>query len=275
MNTSGNTRTTGKEQFYTPPDVAGSVVDRLLSLRPDLKTKKWLEPSGGTGSFIEALLARGVEDIVSYDIEPHHSLVKQGDFHEVELDFRGAVSVGNPPFGRNNALSIPFFNKCATHSDVVCFIVPKSWGKWSVTNRLDRDFHLLDEYDLKVDYEGSSSPKGVLNTVVQTWERRPTHRAKVTVQDLGMVIKTTPEDADVSLTVFGYSCGKVKTQFPRVPNTTQMFLKLGHDRALEALQSVDFSRFSKNVAYTEALSSQEINYLLNEYILGDPHVVLK
>jgi hypothetical protein len=48
-----------------------------------------------------------------------------------------------------------------------------------------------------------------------------------------------------------------------------MFLKLNHPRALEALQAVDFSRFFKNTAYTEALSLQEINFLLNEYLIGE------
>jgi hypothetical protein len=62
----------------------------------------------------------------------------------------------------------------------------------------------------------------------------------------------------------------VKTDFPKVPNTTQMLLTLHHPMALKALQTVDFSRFFNNTAYTEALSIQEINYLLNEYIFGDP-----
>jgi hypothetical protein len=69
----------------------------------------------------------------------------------------------------------------------------------------------------------------------------------------------------VSLTIFGRGCGKVKTEFPRVPNTTQMFLKLNNDWVLDALMNVDFSRFYNNVAFVEALSIQEINYLLNDY----------
>ena len=90
------------------------------------------------------------------------------------------------------------------------------------------------------------------------------------VQDRGVVKKSNPPSADVSLTIFGYSCGTVKTEFPRRPNTTQMFLTLHHPAALEALQSVDFSKFFNNTAYTEALSLQEINYLLNEYLFSDP-----
>ena len=55
----------------------------------------------------------------------------------------------------------------------------------------------------------------------------------------------------------------------------EMFLKLNHPRALATLQTADFGRFFRNTAYTEALSIQEINYLLNEAILGDPHLVEK
>ena len=36
---------------------------------------------------------------------------------------------------------------------------------------------------------------------------------------------------------------------------------------MAALSKVDFSKFFKNTAYTQALSLQEINYLLNEEIL--------
>ena len=98
-------------------------------------------------------------------------------------------------------------------------------------------------------------------------------REKIAVEDRSVVRRATPNSADVSLTIFGFGCGTLKTEFPRKPNTTQLFLTLHHPRALEALQAVDYSRFSQNTAYTAALSLQEINYLLNEYLFGDPGLV--
>ena len=68
-------------------------------------------------------------------------------------------------------------------------------------------------------------------------------------------------------------CGTVKTEFPRRKVTTELYLHTRHPRALEALNNVNYQRFSTNVAYTEALSIQEINYLLNEYLFGDPRVI--
>jgi len=275
----GNTRVTGKEQFYTPPALALELTKSLAGLIPDFAQRVIIEPAGGTGAFITAAASMGVTQVQSWDIEPKHSSVKQGDFLRQTLPFDGAVTLGNPPFGRNNSLSIPFFNHAANHSDYIAFIVPRSWRKWSVLNRLDRRFHLVSDTDIRIDYVDEAGTqlmvKRRLATCFQIWERRADLRPLISVADQGLVTKTTPELADVSLTIFGYGCGTVKTAFERKPNSTQMFLKLEHPRALDALQKVDFGRFYRNTAYTEALSLQEINYLLNQEILGNPHLVEK
>ncbi len=273
----GNTRVTGKEQFYTPRPVADRVVAQVIEAVPDAVGRTWIEPAGGTGTFIDAARDVGVVDVVSFDIEPRHRDVARGDFLQQRLNVRGAISVGNPPFGRNNALSVPFFNHCAMYSDYIAFVVPRSWRKWSVVNRLDSGFHLATDDDLSINYVDSegvvASGRTYLQTCVQIWERRDVRRPKVKVQDQGIVAKCKPEDADVALTIFGFSCGTVKTDFPRRKVTTEIYLQLLHPRAMEALQAVDYSRFSRNVAYTDALSIQEINYLLNEYVFGDPGLV--
>ena len=275
----GNTRVTGKEQFYTPPALALELTGTLAGLVPDFAQRTIIEPAGGTGAFITAAASMGVTRVQSWDIEPKHSSVNKGDFLLQELAVEGAVTLGNPPFGRNNSLSIPFFNHAANHSDFIAFIVPRSWRKWSVLNRLDRRFHLVSDTDIRIDYVDETGTqlmvKRRLATCFQIWERRAEPRLLVSVADQGLITKTTPELADVSLTIFGYGCGTVKTAFERKPNSTQMFLKLEHPQALEALQKVDFSRFYRNTAYTEALSLQEINYLLNQEILGNPHLVEK
>lgn len=267
----GNTRVTGKEQFYTPHGEALKVLERVLKHLADASDRPFLEPAGGTGAFIDAARGLGFSKIVSMDIEPRHADVQLGDFLASRLDLNGAVCVTNPPFGRNNALSIPFFNQAAIYSDLIAFVVPRSWRKWSVINRLDSSFHLVDDWDLEIDYVDNQGDhthgKGNLRTCVQVWKRDPSKlRAKVSVPDHGIIQKTTPEEADVSFTLFGYGCGSVREDFPRVKNSTQAFFKLTHPRALEALRSVDYSRFYNHTAYTEALGLQEINFLLNEYL---------
>lgn len=272
----GNTRVTGKEQYYTPADLAESLMAEVEKLVPDLAKRTVIEPAGGTGAFIQAAQNRGVTEFLSFDIEPKHSLVKRADFLHQKIRAKDALTISNPPFGRNNSLSIPFFNKAAEHSEFICFIVPRSWRKWSVINRLDRRFHLVADHDILVDYVDESgerlSKRTSLSTCFQIWQRRSELRPLVKVQDLGVIQKCDPVDADVALTIFGFGCGKVRTEFERKPNSTVMFLRVLHPQALAALKSVDFNRFSKNTAYTEALALPEINYLLNEAIFGNPHL---
>ena len=275
----GNTRVTGKEQYYTPADLAERLLGEVLQLVPDLSSRTVLEPAGGTGSFINAAKKIGVNDFLSFDIEPKHHKVAKGNFLEATIAAKNAVTISNPPFGRNNSLSIPFFNKAANHSEFICFIVPRSWRKWSVINRLDHRFHLVADHDINIDYEDDLgvklSKRSSLATCFQIWQRKELPRPTYLVSDQGLIEKTDSTNADVALTIFGFGCGKVLTEFDRKPNSTRMFLKLHHPKALAALQTVDFSRFYKNTAYTEALSFQEINYLLNEAILGNPHLVEK
>lgn len=272
----GNTRVTGKEQYYTPKPLALELVGHIEKVLGSLAGKTVLEPAGGTGAFIEAVQAKGVANVISFDIEPLHELVSVGDFLEQDIKESNLITISNPPFGRNNSLSIPFFNHAAKVSDAICFIVPRSWRKWSVTNRLDLGFELSLDLDIEIDYVDAAgqplSSKNHLATCFQIWKKTDAPRGLVRVTDKGIIEKVSSDQADVSLTIFGYGCGKVKTQFEPVPNTTQMFLKLNHPQALAALESVDYSKFFKNTAYTEALSLQEINYLLNEEIYGDPMI---
>jgi predicted RNA methylase len=266
----GNRRVTGKEQYYTPRALAEDLVQKVKAIIPDFSSRTVLEPAGGTGAFVEAAKNAGAQKVLSLDIEPKHGDVTKANYLNAKLKLQDAVTISNPPFGRNNSLSIPFFNRAAEHSEYIAFIVPRSWRKWSVINRLDRRFHLVLDEDLSIDYVDDThnliSQKNNLKTCFQVWQRKPELREIVKVEDRGYVTKVTPDEADVALTVFGFSCGRVNTEFERKPNTTRMFLKLNHPKALKALQSVNYQRFSKNTAYTEALSFQEINYLLNEQL---------
>ncbi len=272
----GNTRVTGKEQYYTPSELAHTLVEYVEKTVGPIAGRTILEPAGGTGSFIEAVKARGAKKVISFDIEPLFDEVLLGDFLDQQITETGLITISNPPFGRNNSLSIPFFNHAAKLSDAICFIVPRSWRKWSVTNRLDLNFELVFDKDLDIDYVDADgdliSEKNRLATCFQIWKRTDSQRSLVRVKDMSVVEKVSPELADVSLTAFGYGCGKIREEFERVPNTTQLFLKLNHPRALAALKTVDYSRFFKSTAYTEALSFQEINFLLNEESFGNPMI---
>ncbi len=65
----GNTRVTGKEQYYTPKDLAEKLISEVLGVVPDLAKRTVIEPAGGTGSFIKAAQSIGVTEFLAFDIE--------------------------------------------------------------------------------------------------------------------------------------------------------------------------------------------------------------
>jgi predicted RNA methylase len=265
----GNTRKTGLEQCYTPSGIATELT-RYLIEDVGVSTKvPWLEPAAGTGSFVDAMHNAGVKRVVALDIEPKAKSVALGDFLATDLEMRGGVCLTNPPFGRNHSLSIPFFNHASLYCDTIGFIVPRSWRKWSVVNRLDLNFHKVADFDIDVSYVDEDgallTDSRILNTIFQVWQRRDTERVKMPdPAPKKWVQSVKPDVADASLTIFGRGCGTLKRDFARVPNTTQMFIKASK-RTLSALDKVDLSAFFNQVAYTEALSIVEINYALDHW----------
>jgi predicted RNA methylase len=267
----GNTRKTGLEQYYTPDDLAQTLTQLVLDSTDAMVSDDWLEPAAGTGSFTRAITGVGVPrvKITQMDIEPKRASIVEQDFLTSDLSLSDAVCVTNPPFGRNHSLSIPFFNKAAESCRIIGFVVPRSWRKWSIVNRLDPRFHKVVDVDLEISYVdevgAALSKSSVLRTVFQVWERREDLRSRFPAVKTTHFDVVKPEEANGSLTIFGRGCGTLKTEFPAKPNTTQMFIKASPE-TLRALDEVDLSAFFTQVAYTEALSVVEINFALEHWL---------
>jgi len=298
-----NTRTTGKEQYYTRKDVVDLCIEEVQK-HVDLSDRTILEPAGGTGEFIKGLQRKGVQGskILSCDIEPRHPAVIEADYLEGDPIFHGKplsehtglVSITNPPFGRASSLAKKFFNKAALNHDYICYLVPRAWLKWSTMNSLDESFHLVSSIDLPQNCfylpdDQEPKKKDVLNTVFQVWERRDYKRQKIKVPDHKLVEKILPvmkedvtikegkekivkrpdyvEGANFQMIVFGHSCGQcAEINQPKVDaKTTTMYFKIEDDEVKEALKNIDYSKYYNNVSYVQALSLQEINHELNLY----------
>ena len=207
----GNRRVTGTEQYYTPIDLAAQLSNFVVDIVGT--DRHFLEPAGGTGVFIDTLKSMGVQHIESVDIQPKHPQVSKADFLSFTPNRQDMVCISNPPFGRNNALAIPFFNHAANFSDLIAFLVPRSWRKWSVINRLDQRFHLVEDLEVSVNYVSDTGEKfgkrDDLRSCFQIWEKRPEPRGVIRVEDNQLVAKCLPQDADLAIRVFGYGCGTV------------------------------------------------------------------
>lgn len=154
------------DKFYTQPETAKQCYNFLIQYYPQVENKKFLEPSAGSGSFLNYL-----KDYIALDIKPEdpENRIIQTDFLDWDNDYYHYITIGNPPFGSRSKLAIQFFNKAAKYSDIIAFIVPVSFMKWNVQKDLDQNFALTNWFYLKEEsFTAEGKPFGV-RTVFQLW----------------------------------------------------------------------------------------------------------
>ncbi len=165
------------DQFYTKPEVAkwclGILADYLTAQA--VTADIYVEPSAGTGSFYDLLPANKL----GFDIEPKADGICEGNFLNQALDFNNAITVGNPPFGKNSSLAIKFFNHAAGFSRIIAMIFPRTFIKISVQNRLDANFHLEVEQLLNPNSFLFCGRDYRVPCVFQIWVKKSTQRPRV------------------------------------------------------------------------------------------------
>jgi hypothetical protein len=197
------------DQFYTDPRLAQLLVTRLRAYLGDRQEGvRWLEPSAGGGAFLDALPA----EALALDLEPADPRVEQGDFLNRPFDaLQPWVVVGNPPFGKNAALAIRFFNHAATFAQVIAFIVPRTFQKGSVQRRLHARFHLEQEWEIPEDAFVFEGQPVHVPCVFQIWGRQDGARAHqalpTTHPDFAY---TAREQADFAFQRVGARAGAIK-----------------------------------------------------------------
>ncbi len=166
------------DQYYTKSNIAGWCLGKLLTDLPSAGNKHFIEPSAGNGSFY-SILPR--QRRIGLDIKPMVDDIKQGDFlswkpsHNNQSKY---VIIGNPPFGHRSNLAIDFFNHSAEIADIIAFIVPRQFQKYSVHSQLNKDFKLVKDYELAEDSFYTPDGKDFnIRCDFQIWTRNDTGHA--------------------------------------------------------------------------------------------------
>ena len=139
------------DQFYTNPLIGSRFVKKVDELYDFSKYDHIIEPSMGEGFIYDFLPA---DKRIGLDLEKNHPDCLEGDFLEWNPEKSGItygpllgerpeiIFVGNPPFGRSSGLALDFFYHAANYSDVICFIIPRTWMKYVIHKRMPTDFGL-------------------------------------------------------------------------------------------------------------------------------------
>ena len=163
------------DSFYTKSEIAKRFVQKVDSLINLSSFDYVIEPSAGSGRILDFL----PKTAIGVDIHPERDdIIKSNWFdYMVEssplyMDNPSIAIVGNPPFGSNSKLAVEFFLHAASmDAQAIAFIVPRSWMKFSVQNRLPRNYDLMWSAVLPDDSFTFGDDDYSVRCVAQLWVR--------------------------------------------------------------------------------------------------------
>jgi len=277
-----NVRNDGLDKFYTIPSIALECINIVGSKYDWLSWELIIEPSAGNGSFFTQIPS---DNKIGLDIEPGHPDIKECDFFKYKpqsVRKKPILVIGNPPFGKVSSLAIRFFNHSAEWADVIAFIIPRTFRRISVQNKLNKYFHLIHDIEVRTN-PCSFNPPMMVKCCFQIWEKRSNLRTIVKLEtthpdwdflhfgpndDMGQ--PTPPDGADFAIRAYGGKCGEIKD--------TQLELKIlrpkswhwikshiDKDMLISRFNMLDYSN-SLNTARQNSMGKGELVTLYNDYI---------
>ena len=250
------------DQFYTRESVAKHCVDVFYSIYG--KKFKFMEPSAGTGVFLN-FLPKGT---LAFDLDPKDSRIAKADFLTTAPN--ADVSFGNPPFGKNSGLAVKFFNHSAQYVKYIAFIIPRTFRKKSLRNRLNLYFHLVHDETIEDNAFIHNGKEYSVPCAFQIWEKRDYPRVKeITISshpDFSIVPKLK---ADFAIQRVGGRAGLIRTEkFLEYSEMSHYFIKASAPLldVLNVFYSIDFDRVKFETAGNPSISPSELYELYGEVV---------
>ena len=160
-------------------------------------------------------------------------------------------------------MAVKFFNKAAEFSDAIAFILPKTFKKDSIQNRLDANFHLIYE---EIVPENSFLFDGEIYDVwccAQIWLKKPQKREKTKIFNFKMVSSwfeiVDKHDADFCIQRVGARAGLIRTQnITEYSDQSHFFIKQKTPMVLELFQKINFNLVKYNTVGNPSISPNEL-----------------
>lgn len=249
------------DQFYTDPVYAQQFFTKINQAVDLNNFDHLLEPSAGSGSFYNLMdPARRI----GLDLDPKAPGIIKTDFFDWVWPIGYSIAtIGNPPFGKNAGLAVKFFNYSAKFSEVIAFVIPRTFRKASVINRLDDQFHLIFDEDVPANsFIFNGAPYDV-PCAAQIWIRKNTKRPRVATYKLNQITEwfeiVDPAQSDFAIQRVGGRAGQIRTtDYKTFSPLSHYFIKAHKPEVLSIFQKVNFDSVKFNTAGNPSVSPSEL-----------------
>jgi hypothetical protein len=272
-------REEGLDKFYTIPSYSKKCIDKVFELYEKINFDLIIEPSAGNGSFFEQL---EFEYKVGIDISPENKNIIKMDFFDYNppTHKNNILVIGNPPFGKISSIAIKFFNHSARWANVIAFIIPRTFRRPSVQNKLNKMFHLIYDEDVSTK-PCCFTPKMMVKCCFQIWEKKNIERSFIDLPTkhedweflpFGPIDiygqPTPPTGADFAMRAYGGKIGEIeqiKLSELRPKSWHWIKSNIKKEELITRFNQLDYSD-SLNTARQNSMGRGELVRLYNDFI---------
>jgi len=272
-------RQEGLDKFYTIPIYSKKCIDKVFGLYNKSNFDLIVEPSAGNGSFFHQL---DCDNKIGIDISPENDDIISMDFfhYTPPTNMKNILVIGNPPFGKVSSMAIKFFNHSAKWTNVIAFIIPRTFRRPSVQNKLDKMFHLIHDEDISTK-PCCFTPQMMAKCCFQIWEKGESERPLVNLptkhEDWEFLSfgpldvygqPTPPSDADFAIRAYGGKIGEIeKVKLCELRPKSWHWIKsnINCDELIDRFNQMDYSD-SLNTARQNSMGKGELVRLYNYFI---------
>lgn len=263
INSKMKSKTKELDQFYTNPNIAKKCLDTLKTVI-DIKNYDIIEPSAGFGSFSGL-----IKNCLALDIDPKHATIKKQNFLETDISFYEEFRlkpkmcfIGNPPFGKNSSLAVKFFNHAAKFGNVIAFILPRTFRKESIHNRLHLNFHLVLDQDIEKNGFIFNDTAYDVPCCFQIWVRQPNVRQKTVIQASSYFTFTTKTKGEIAIRRVGGRSGRAFLAIKNLSKNSNYFIKFNKTvdllKVMDLINNINFQDIVNSTAGVRSLSKKEL-----------------
>ena len=264
----GTTGSLGKKEendkFYTKDKIVDYCLNKINISDYDCI----IEPSAGNGSFSDK-----INNCFAYDILPENPNIIKADWLKLNKNqfdkYKNILIIGNPPYGKNNSLSLKFIKE-SVFANTIAFILPKSFQKESLLNKINHYFHLVEVIDLPNDSFLLNNQSYSLKTAFFIFKKMKYKRAikdkKLQSSYFSFVNKN--ENPDFRIQRVGVKAGSISKDLNR-SSSSNYFIKvntklISKNDFYNKIKSIDFSTVTDLAIGPKSLSKRELIEIFEE-----------
>jgi predicted RNA methylase len=249
------------DKYYTKESIVLECISSIKNILEISNDDLIIEPSCGNGSFISEI-KKLTNNYKFYDLQPENDEIEKQDYLLLQnpISDKKIHVIGNPPFGRQASLAVKFVKKSCEYADSVSFILPKSFKKDSIKNKIPLNFTCVCEYDLPYKSFLVDGIEYDVPCVFQIWKKsNQTRIIPEKVEPIGYMFVKQNETPDISVRRVGFYSGKVDIDITKSPNS-HYFIKFTNgfsvSRNIKKLENIKFVH--NNTVGSKSLSKPEL-----------------